>query len=99
MANEDRINYHISREDAKKRPENEKTNILLDLAFDASERMAKIEKILHGNGEPGLCDVVNDHASKIGSHSDRIVFLSKIVWILLSIIGAAAVGVIFAGVK
>jgi hypothetical protein len=90
MAN-DMINFHISREDAKKRPDPEKINILIDLGFDSNERMAKVEKTLHGNGEPGLCQTVNNHA-------DRIAFLSKIVWIILTVVGAAAVGVIITGI-
>ena len=88
---EDTIFFHISREDAKMRPDPEKLNILLDLGFDSNERMGKVEKTLHGNGDPGLC-------STVCNHTDRIAFLSKIVWIILTVVGAAAIGVIITGI-
>jgi hypothetical protein len=94
MADEDTINFHITREDAKKLPDEKKVDVLIDLGFESNIRMVRLEQVLHGTGKPGdkpgMCEVV-------ACHTDKLAFLTKVVWIILTVVGAAAVGVIFAG--
>ena len=93
---DDTINLHINREAAKKLPDGQKLDVLLDIGFDSNARMMNVEKTLHGTGlagdKPGLCETVSCHADKLNN-------MWRMVMLLLGIIGAAAVGVIFAMVK
>jgi len=86
------IEIRITRDDAKKLPVPQKLDILLDLGFNSDAEIKKVNKVLHGNGEPGLCSTVRSNCSDLGH-------LWKCLWAILSILAVAAVTVIFAAIK